>query len=484
MKKLITTFFFSSFMFLGYGANQTTTVSPILPGSELPFAVSVETADFSLPQGLQSYVSAVHENKVLLFAGLIQGKHGFKTGRNTTAFVVDLDKGTTVSRSLLDPASGLTPAQIDLLSVGNAQYMQTDKSLYITGGYGIDTSSGMFTTKNCLTAVDIGAMIHWVTHPESPKLLAPHIKQIFDDNFKVAGGAMRKGKNGMALLIFGADTEGPISTANPIYTEQVRRFFIHDHGKKLSVTFKDPIPLIPDPNYRRRDLNVVPILRNHRPSFVALSGVFTLSNGIWTVPVVISDTGESKMANPANPKTFKQGMNNYECASAELFSQRTNDMYILLFGGISYGFFVDGVFVESTSLPFINQITTVKINKRGNFTQYIMPAEFPVILSTTVNPGNPLLFGADAKFFPAHHIKHFPNGVLSFDALPKKKNFIGYIIGGIQSTLPNTTSAADSGASPYIFEVYLTPASEPPHPCCECSHPLNVVKKCLKGCRR
>ena len=34
--------------------NQTPTVSPILPGSDLPFRVSIESASFSLPSGLQS----------------------------------------------------------------------------------------------------------------------------------------------------------------------------------------------------------------------------------------------------------------------------------------------------------------------------------------------------------------------------------------------------------------------------------------------
>lgn len=464
MKKLIAGCLFLSSITpgLGYGDNQTATVSPILPGSELPFEISVRKAGFSLPQGLQSYVYAKHQNKLLLLTGLVQGQHSFKIGRNTTAFVVDLFEGTTISRSLLDPASGLTQAQIDLLSVANAQFIQTNQTLYITGGYGIDTATGEFSTKNCLTAIDIREMIDWVTHPESSTQLASHIRQTFDDAFQVAGGNMRKGKNGRILLIFGANTVGAISpTTNPIYTEQVRRFFIHDNGKELSVSFEDPIPFEPNPNYRRRDLNIVPIIQKHGkclcPAFAALSGVFTLTDGVWTVPVTITADGRPSMANPKKSRTFKQGMNNYECASAELFSIRTGDNFVILFGGISYGYFQNGVFKEDPGLPYINQITTVKIDQNGDFTQYIMDAEFPVIRSRTANRGNRFLFGTDAKFIPAQCVKIFPNDVLSFDALPNQERFIGYIVGGIRSTLPDTNSPTDTGASPFIFKVFLTP---------------------------
>lgn len=444
----------------GYSDNQTPTVNPILPNSQLPFSISLEEASFSLPQGLQSYVYGVYKHKLLFLTGLNQGKHSFRTGQNTTAFVIDLKNGKEYSRSLLDPASGLSQLQIELLSVANAQGLQKKHTLYITGGYGIDTATGMFTTKNCLTAIDIKGMIDWVTHPQSSKQLAPHIRQIFDDTFKVAGGAMGEGKNGMVLLMFGADTEGSVSpTNNPIYTEQVRRFFIHDDGKELSACIKKPIPLNPNPNFRRRDLNIVPIIQKHckklRSAFVALSGVFTLSNGIWTVPVLIDHNGTPSMPDPNDPTTFKQGMNNYECATAELYSQTSDDMYVILFGGISYEYNQNGIFIQDPTFPFINQITTIKIDKQGIFNQYLMDAEFPLILSTDVNPSNPLYFGADAKFFPAVEIPRINDRILSLDSISHKKQVIGYIIGGIQNTVPDTTKPTDSSASSYIFKVFL-----------------------------
>ena len=100
------------------------------------------------------------------------------------------------------------------------------------------------------------------------------------------------------------------------------------------------------------------------------------------------------MADPSDPYTFKQGMNNYICPTVGLYSMNTGDMYTILFGGISFGFFENGVFKTDEEIPFINQFTTIKINPCGQFRQYLMDTEYPFILSTQSNPGNRLLFGA------------------------------------------------------------------------------------------
>ncbi len=51
----------------------------------------------------------------------------------------------------------------------------------------------------------------------------------------------------------------------------------------------------------------------------------------------------------------------------------------------------------------------------------------------------------------------YPNGVLKYDRLGTNPVVVGYIVGGIESTLPNTNAESDSGASPYIFTVTLVP---------------------------
>ena len=221
-----------------FADNQTATVSTILSDDSLPFRISLEKADFKLPMGLQSYIHGIHRDKWLLITGRMGGLHGFVKDsknnfptreQNTTLFVIDPIKKKIFTRSLRDPKSGLTQKQIDLLSVTAAQGYQSGKTLYITGGYGVDSATGKLDTKNALTAIDIPGLIHWVTHPSSKGTAVKHIRQIFDDTFKVTGGYMNQIGNNPTLLIMGHEFNGFYSDPSqkpPVfqkYTEQVRR---------------------------------------------------------------------------------------------------------------------------------------------------------------------------------------------------------------------------------------------------------------------
>lgn len=460
-------FFFAA----AYADNQTTMTTPILSGDELPFTLQIETADFSLANGIHSFVSGTANGKWLFLAGRTNGLHGFNddpnnfppSQQNTAVQVVDPATGSVVVRSLTGPGSGLTQHQVDLLSVTSPQAYQLGRFVYMAGGYGVDTATGEFSTKDVLTAIDVAGLMHWVENPFPGETAAQHIRQISHPIFRITGGYMDRVGNHPTLLIYGQDFEGfyfdPVS--NGIYSNQVRRFDIIDNGVDLAVKLDTARPDVPNPNYRRRDLNVVPVVRKKHGKdvlgFVALSGVFTKSTGIWTVPVEISARGRSSMANPSFPDTFKQGMNNYACATLGLYNPKKGNMYTALFGGISYGFFTNGVFQTDSEFPFINQVTTVKIDKHGNYSQYLMESEYPVILSTASNPGNQLLFGAGADFMRANNLPAFANGVLNLSRLGSDPVVVGYIVGGIQSTLPNTNVASDSAASPYIFKVTLVP---------------------------
>src|SRR5271170_8374166 len=120
--------------------NQTTNTTPILSSNGVPFSIQIEQAGFSLPSGLQSYVVGTSGGKWLLLAGQINGLHGFNPSnnfpadtQNTTIFVVDPTLQTVTTRSLTNlVASGLTQAQIDLLSVTAPQAYQSGNTLYMT----------------------------------------------------------------------------------------------------------------------------------------------------------------------------------------------------------------------------------------------------------------------------------------------------------------------------------------------------------------
>lgn len=449
--------------------NQTDDLSPIGPQSQAPFSIQIQQADFSLPGGIQSFAYGVHHGKWLLLDGRTNGMHYFNNDdfnfpalkQNTVVYVVDPATKTVSYRDLADPSSGLTQDQIDLLSVTAPQYDQVGSTLYITGGYGVITSTGQFSTKDVLTAIDMPGLIHWVQNPDVGETAAQHIRQLSHPIFRVTGGYMTSfGPD--TLLVFGQNFAGFYTdNSNGNYTEQVLRFQIKDNGTSLSVKVKSPKPSIPDPNYRRRDLNVVPIIQMHGgvpvPSLVALAGVFTTQTGYWTVPVVIDFAGNPSMADPASPSTFKQGMNIYNSAVVPLFSPKKGENYITIFGGITYEYWENGVLQQDAEFPFTNQVTTIKISKGGNFSQYLMDGQFPTIPSTGPNVGLPMLFGAGAKFIPAQDVPRNEYEVINFDGLGKGPVLIGYIVGGIQSTVPNTSPPPiDSFSSPYIFEVYLT----------------------------
>ncbi|MBS0635963.1 MAG: hypothetical protein JSS12_00485 [Verrucomicrobia bacterium] len=422
-------------------------------------------ADFMLPNGLHSFAQAVYDGKWVIFSGRVNGLHGFSADdnnfppdeQNRAIYVIDHHNKSVLYR---DMQGSLAQEVIDTLSVSNPQFYQKGDTLYMTGGYGIDTATGKFSTKDVLSAINIPGLIDWVEY-KTNKPLSSFIRQVKDEAFRVTGGEMSSLCDDLSLLVFGQNFDGIYyDGTNGDYTRQVRRFTIHDDGKTLRADIKDPIPAVPYPSFRRRDLNVVPIMEyrqgKDRPALMAYSGVFTETIGIWTVPVIIMPDGSCLMDNPEDPNTLKQAMNNYVSPTLGLYSKKSREMYTMLFGGLSYGYFDEGGFETDPEVPFVNHITTIKRDAFKKQTQHLMKGEFPVILSQQSNPGNPLLFGTGAGFFAKTNAEFYSNGVVKFDKLPKGKTHIGYIVGGIMSTLPNTSENSDSAASPYIFKVYIT----------------------------
>ncbi len=324
----------------------------------------------------------------------------------------------------------------------------------MVGGY---TGSATVTS---LSAISMPGIVDWVVNGGQA---SNSIRQLHDAAFQVTGGATYA-MNGRMQLVFGQNfTGGYTPGKDGAYTQQVRSFTINDDGTSLSFSNLTSTPQVAD--FRRRDLNVYPTIRRQpnnslEQGFTALSGVFTLTNGAWTVPVEIDSSGNPTMADPNSPTTFKQGMNNYHSAKIGLFSESTNQMHELLFGGISLEDYDRSTqtFIVDNNLPFINQITSLITDGNGNYTQHLL-GEFPTILDQN---GNRLRFGSDAEFFLAPGVPTYDNGVINMDALTQQQT-IGYIFGGIFSNMPNTrgVTGAFSGASSDIFEVVFTPVPEP-----------------------
>lgn len=481
-----------------YGQNQTSYVTLPLPEDSLPFRLQIEEAPFSLPAGLQAYVSGIYKDEYVLLSGRTYGLHGFlgdtfpADSQNTMVYVLNLKTGNTVSRSLTDPKSGLTQEQIEQLSVTNALFFQPDGSntLYMVGGYGINSATGLHDTKSVLTAIDLPSLIQWVKRKSKSKSAAKCLRQVSDPILQVTGGVMWQiNPHEPALLGFGQNFDGNYvnTSSNGDYTYQIRPFQIIDTGKSLLVyPYRQPIP---NPIYRRRDLNIVPAMKKSGSSLeqylIAYGGVFTPGNdfGAWTIPVEIHADGSSKSLNVSNPNTFAQGMNNYECPNLGLYSEKTGDMYTLFFGGISFFYSIngglyspEGSFCEDSGLGFTNDVTAIRIDRSGNYQQYLMSATFPAIAPTfgtcppptfpitCANVGlqaSPvLLFGASAFFLAVPDLPCYPNAVVALDKLGSKPVLLGYIVGGIESSAAETCSEFtndDTRPSQRIFSVKLIP---------------------------
>ncbi len=495
--------------------NQTANLTIPLLEDSLPYRVTIELADFMLPAGLHSFACAIEGGEWLLIAGRTNGLHNVNSTdptinsfppsqQNTVVYVVNPKTQTTYYRSLYDPSANLSQAQIDLLSATNTlfYYAEQKKTLYVVGGYGLDTASNTMGTKPSLTAIDVPSLIKWVKKPGKSKKASECVRTLFDPLFQLTGGVMlQSNEHQPYLLAFGQNFDGNyVETSNGSYSQQIRPFQIIDDGHSLFVQpYSQPEP---QPTYRRRDLNVVPIVKKTGESlslsFSALSGVFTppdINNapGVWTAPIEINPDGSSRMLDPNNPSTLAQAMNNYSCANMGLYSVKKNKMYTLLFGGISGSVFSDGsncntdpnpqcnactawisaqgnIFTPCCNLPFTNDITTIEIDKHGVYRQYIMSEKFPVINSSPplcpgftpmTCSGAPLqtvyFFGANSAFIPTEGLPTFPNGVIALDKLHKKPVLVGYIVGGIASTIRDTNCTTDSQSSPYIFKVTISP---------------------------
>lgn len=457
--------------------HQTPNVSPVQIGSPLPYQVELRAANFGAAElpTLHSYAAAHYQGKWVLVAGRTNGLHGFENGgsinfpevfQNRDVWVIDPAAGQSWRRSLEDASAGLTAAQVDSLTPTNNQFTQLGDRLYMTGGYGT-RSTGGFTTFDTLSAIDLPGIVDWVQNGAG--MATDHIRQVSDPLFKVTGGAMYE-MNDQLHLVFGQDFNGGYNPAsNGDYTNQVRSFDVVDDGVTLS--FANAASTTPEVAYRRRDLNVFPVLTpdgagGENEGLVALSGVFTEANGAWTVPVEIN-TAEIDAAlnvtmdDPALPGTFKQAANNYHSAKLGLYSQSSGEMHELLFGGITLQYFDEttGSFVQDDNLPWTSQITSVRIDNAGEFSQHYLGA-FPEMFDMA---GNALRFGANAEFFAGDDINVFDNGVLNLDALPLGETVVGHIFGGIVSNSPHVRNVpgAVSAASDQVFEVVITRVPEP-----------------------
>jgi hypothetical protein len=359
----------------------------------------------------------------------------------------------------------LTPDQVDGLSSFATQSVQIGDRLYVVGGYGFSRSANDFMTFPTMTAFDLTNLVRWVRKrplPPGKEDLASLIRQTQDDVLKVTGGQMMM-LGSRAILAFGQLFDGGYGSPNPtqIYTGQVRSFDIVDDGTTLAIANIDQRP--DEPNYddfRRRDYNLVPILATDGsrtvPKAVGLAGVFTLTDGIFTVPVEIGKNGRPVMADPTAPSTFKQAMSGYNCAFLPIYDSASGESHAVLFGGISFVYYrkPTDTFVQDTNFPFINDVTAVVRQADGSYSQVLI-GQFPTI--RTVDDLR-LRFGAEAAVFLDDSIPVTKNGMIDLAQLKAlhgtEQVHVGWLYGGIAAEKANFGATV---ASNIVFDIFVTP---------------------------
>lgn len=412
-----------------------------------PFNVWIEPTTIVDLGGLQSFAFGQHNGKWLIIGGRLDGLHRRQpfaafdiAGHNNQIIVVDPVTKTKWSAPLSVLPSGIK----EQLSSTNMEFHQEGDILYVLGGYGYSASINDHTTFPKLTAINVSATINAIISGAS---YSSYFRQINDPLFAVTGGHLKK-INNTFYLVGGQKFLGRYNPMGPTsgpgfvqeYTNAIRKFHIDDDGTTINIIHKashfDTV------NLHRRDYNVMAQIRpTGQEALIAFSGVFQYSIDLPYLSCVHIDSLGYKV-DPA----FSQYYNHYHCANIPLFSELSNEMHNLFFGGIAQYYDSMGVMIKDDNVPFVKTIARVTVDGSGKMAEYKLPVEMPEYL------------GSGSEFIALENVAKFPNDVIKLDSLSADTNLVGYIYGGISSSGKNiffTNTGTQSKASNQIFKVYI-----------------------------
>lgn len=409
-----------------------------------PFQIVIEPFSIDGLEGLQAFAVGQYNGKWLLMGGRSDGLHRRQpwatfdsAGQNPQLIVVDPVAQQTWSA----PLSSLPVGISEQLSSTNMESYQDGIYLYLIGGYGYSVTAADHITHPAITAVKVPDVINAII---SGTPFNSYFRQVTDQQFAVTGGYLNKIYN-VFYLTGGQRFDGRYNPMNnptftQEYTNSIRKFLISDDGTNLIITH---VANITDTlNLHRRDYNVVPqIMPNGQEGLTAFSGVFQVDADLPFLDCINIDSNGYSVNN-----AFSQYYNHYHCANIPLFSANANEMHNLFFGGIAQYYDSAGILVQDTNVPFVRTIARVTRTANGNMAEYKLPVEMPGLL------------GAGSEFIRAESLPEYENDVLKLDDLTADTTLLGYIFGGINSTLANIfwiNNGTQSTASNQVFSVYL-----------------------------
>jgi len=409
------------------------------------FSVSIVPMTINGAPALHSFAYGTLNGKWLFIGGRTNGLHDFEPPfafpnqyANDSIFVVDVN----ASLSWGVPASSLPDTILQSISSTNMEFYQDSTTLYLFGGYGYDNSVSDYRTFARLTAIDLNGLINAVIANNN---INSYFRQIVDSNLAITGGNIDK-IDSTYYLTFGQRFDGRYNRIDTLgffyqhYSRQIRKFTIHDDGINLSInnyqTIDDTV------NFRRRDYNLVhQIFPNRQEGITAFGGVFQYNALLpYLTPIDISPSTYNVI------NSFNQNLEQYSTACMPVYDSIYNAMHTIFFGGISLYYFdsTTNIMTMDTLVPFVNTISKITRDSNGILTEYQLPITMPGLM------------GTNAQFIINPAISSYRNKIINLDTLTGN-TLVGYIVGGLTSTLPNISdqSPPPSYPSNIIYKVYI-----------------------------
>ncbi len=534
MKKYFLTFaIFAFFITFAVGSllscNNSVKEETAIVNASPPYTIQLEEYVNSNLPDLHSYTHAIYQDKIIMIGGRTNGLHGgtynfFEANSNKKIYVVDTKNWSAVQNwavySMSDEDKNLMVANINTkqFRANNAQFFTKNSTLYIVGGLlgakvqtklknPNDVNSGLMLvvtkaskdttlppiTLPLFTAIDLPALVNTVMNKQA--MPANSIRQVKDALLTITGGEISNRGNNVQL-VFGWDfTTGD----HDFYSHQIRNFSFKDDGKTLTISpitvcktcWDGKVGADTAGNFRRRDGSMSEMIdpADGNSALLYYAGVFKGGNTNFTSPVWIG-------ASAASEENFIMRSNVYTCQVVPFYSKSRQQSYATLLGGMKNATFTGGKIFAPTAMtaanapiiatdsknpfdhiPFSNQFSTVVVDGKHSYSQYLLPDSFPATKLPYVLPASPkdsigkvtlpagaLTYnGSESEILWTLSPNLMNNGVIDYDAYIKanpKGGSIGYLHGGILSALPNVFGAKAahySIASNRIFMVKIVP---------------------------
>ena len=414
------------------------------------FTVQIEPLTIANAPSIHSFSWAkTSDGKWLVTGGRIDGLHQrqpnsafLESSNNKDVFLIDPVANQTWSTSL-----SVLPASIfEQLQSTNQEFTQRNNTLYIIGGYGFSATQNDHITYSNLTAIDVDGLAAAIINGTS---ITSYFRQITDTNLAVTGGQLGM-LNNVFYLCGGQYFEGSYNPQGPdfgpgfiqSYTDEIKKFEINDDGTNISIANYSAIN--DTNNLHRRDYNMAPqIFPNGDQGFTMFSGVFQHTADLpWLNTVDVFPATYSVNNN------FTQYLNQYHSAKVPVFDAVNNTMHTLFFGGMSqYKLDIDGNLIQDDNVPFVKTISKVSRLSDGSMVETSLGIEMPTLL------------GSGAEFIPINDAVIIPDGdIVEINNLQEGLTLVGYIYGGIESTLENIffiNDGTQSSASNLAFKVFI-----------------------------